>query len=179
MGQYYKVIFLAEKEENKKDFIRIFIEVNFGNGMKLTEHSYINNNFVNAIEYLLSPEGSFYKSRIVWAGDYADPEIENEQNLYHITHKQPSKEYIPQNRISSEYKYIVNHTKKQYINKSNYKIYHPLPLLTAEGNGRGGGDYHGVNEDKIGLWSRDIISIEKEIPNNYIKFECIFDNDTE
>jgi hypothetical protein len=176
MGQYYKVVFLAEKEENKKDFIRIFIHVNFGNGMKLTEHSYINNNFVNAIEYLLSPEGSFYKSRIVWAGDYADREIENEHNLYHIVDKQPSKEYIPKNKISSEYKYIVNHTKKQYINKSDYKLYHPLPLITAEGNGRGGGDYSGVNEDKIGLWSRDVISIEKEIPDNYIKFECIFDN---
>jgi hypothetical protein len=174
MGQYYKVVFLAEKEENKKDFIRIFIEVNFGNGMKLTEHSYINNKFVNAIEYLLSPEGSFYKSRIVWAGDYADSEIENKQNLYHITYKQLSKEYIPQNIISSEYKYIVNHTKKQYINKSDYNLYHPLPLITAEGNGRGGGDYNGINKDKVGMWSRDILSIEKEIPDSYTEFEYKF-----
>ena len=174
MGQYYKVVFLAEKEENKKDFIRIFIEVCFGNGMKLTEHSYIDNDFVNAIEYLLSPEGSFYKSRIVWAGDYADPEIE--KNLYHIANDQPSKEYIPQNKISSEYKYIVNHTKKQYIYKNNYKLYHPLPLITAEGNGRGGGDYYGINEDKIGMWSRDVISIEKKIPENYTEFEYKFND---
>ena len=179
MGQYYKVVFLAEKEENKKDFIRIYICVDFGNGMKLTEHSYINNEFVNAIEYLLSPEGSFYKSRIVWAGDYADPEIENEENLHHITYKQPSKEYIPTNKISSEYKYIVNHTKKQYINKSDYKLYHPLPLITAEGNGRGGGDYYGVNKDKIGIWSRDVLSIEKEIPENYSEFEYKFINNND
>jgi hypothetical protein len=175
MGQYYKVVFLAEKEENKKDFIRIFIEVCFGNGMKLMEHSYLKNNFVNAIEYLLSPEGSFYKSRIVWAGDYADYEIKCAENLYHITENEPSKEYIPKNKISSEYKYIVNHTKKQYIDKNKYELYHPLPLITAEGNGRGGGDYHGINEDKIGLWSRDVISIEKEFPVEYDEFVCIFE----
>jgi len=175
MGQYYKVVFLAEKEENKKEFIRIYILVNFGNGMKLTEHSYINNEFVNAIEYLLSPEGSFYKSRIVWTGDYADSEIECAENLYHIAENEPSKEYIPKNKISSEYKYIVNHTKKQYINKNKYELYHPLPLITAEGNGRGGGDYHGINEDKIGLWSRDVISIEKEFPVEYNEFVCIFE----
>lgn len=176
MGQYYKVVFLAEKEENKKEFIRVYM--NCWYGAKLTEHSYLKNDFVNAIEYLLSPEGSFYKSRIVWAGDYADLEIGYAQNLYHISDNEPQKEYIPKNKISSEYKYIVNHTKKQFINKDDYKLYHPLPLITADGNGRGGGDYYGINEDKIGMWSRDVISIEKEIPDNYTKFEYKFiDND--
>jgi hypothetical protein len=49
--------------------------------------------------------------------------------------------------------------------------------LVAEGNGRGGGDYNGINKDKVGMWSRDVLSIEKEIPDNYIKFEYIFEND--
>jgi hypothetical protein len=36
---------------------------------------------------------------------------------------------------------------------------HPLPLLTCEGNGRGGGDYRGES-DLVGRWSRDLISVE-------------------
>jgi hypothetical protein len=175
MGQYYNVVFLAEKEENKKEFIRVFM--NCWHGMKLIEHSYLKNDFVNAIEYLLSPEGSFYKSRIVWAGDYADTEIDSTENLHNIANNEPQKEYIPKNIISNEYKYIINHTKKQYIDKSNYKLYHPLPLITAEGNGCGGGDYYGINEDKIGAWSRDVISIDKELPEEYIKFEYKFELD--
>ena len=63
-------------------------------------------------------------------------------------------------------RYIVNHTKKEYVDKDivpedkeGWKV-HPLPLLTCEGNGRGGGDYRLWNEF-IGYWSRDKISIEK------------------
>ena len=41
---------------------------------------------------------------------------------------------------------------------------HPLSLLTAEGNGRGGGDYNGPNMDMVGTWARDVISMENEAP---------------
>lgn len=171
MGQYYQVIILAEKNITDKDYIRFFIDI--WGGIKLTEHAYLQNPFVNAIEFLLSPLGSLYKSRIVWAGDYADAE-EDSDNLYNLAHleENSSKQYIPKpEKLSKEYKYIVNHTKKQYIDKSKYKDIHPLPLITAEGNGRGGGDYHGSNEDKIGSWSRDIISIEKELLPEYIEYK--------
>lgn len=80
-------------------------------------------------------------------------------------------------------KYLVNHDKKQFVDKTKvpkdadgWRI-HPLPLLTCEGNGRGGGDYFG--EDKQGLvgsWARDIISVETkkaDIPKDYT--ELIFD----
>jgi hypothetical protein len=43
----------------------------------------------------------------------------------------------------------------------------PMPLLCAEGNGRGGGDYHGSAMKLIGSWARDLISVESEIPNGY------------
>ena len=36
---------------------------------------------------------------------------------------------------------------------------HPLPLLTAMGNGQGGGDYRGVNMDKIGCWAGDLLHV--------------------
>jgi hypothetical protein len=47
-------------------------------------------------------------------------------------------------------------------------------LLTAEGNGRGGGDYKGSNEHLVGTWARHVISVEKEIPDDYAEFICEF-----
>jgi hypothetical protein len=171
MGQYYKVIILGEKNIDTHEIIRVFI--NPWCGIKLLEHSYINNDFVNAIEYLLSPEGMFYKSRIVWAGDYADLENGLNTNLNSMTDKCMSKEFIPSTLISKEYKYIINHTKKEYVDKKN-KIFHPLPLLTAEGNGNGGGDYYSKNKELVGKWSRDVISVEKEKPEEYTELICEF-----
>jgi hypothetical protein len=69
------------------------------------------------------------------------------------------------------YTYIVNHTKKVYIEKKG--DFHPLPILTAEGNGRGGGDYNGPNMDLVGTWARDVISMEHEAPD-YTRIECEF-----
>ena len=77
-------------------------------------------------------------------------------------------------------RYLVNHDKKVFVGKTKvpkdsdgWQI-HPLPLLTCEGNGRGGGDFRGVS-DLVGSWSRDIISAEKlkaDIPKDYT--EVIF-----
>lgn len=173
MGQYYLAAFLAENDG--KEFIRAAINSHeFANGAKLTEHSYVGNNFVSAIEYLLSNLGMFYKTRLVWAGDYADPEP-NSDNLYTIAQ---GKEFIPSlptsyNDIMKDYSFIVNHTKKQYMSKKG-KVYHPLPLLTAEGNGRGGGDYRGPGEDMIGIWARDVISMEIDAPADYTELRCEF-----
>ena len=72
--------------------------------------------------------------------------------------------------ISKEYKYIINHTKKLYVNKDKYNLYHPLPLLVAEGNGRSGSDYvDKPDEDFVGMWARDVISIEKDKPEDCIE----------
>lgn len=166
MGQYYKAIILGEAKLSKQEIIRIFMEAwNYNNGAKLTEHSYLLNPFVNAFEFLLTPEGMFYKSRVVWAGDYADSEDDLEKNLYQLTDGQTEKQYLGNIKNTEDYRYIINHTKKQYVDKhkktGNY-VFHPLPLLTAEGNGRGGGDYHGIDENLIGIWARDVISVEKE-----------------
>lgn len=85
-------------------------------------------------------------------------------------------------------KYLVNLDKKQFINKTKapkdgdgWKL-HPLPLLTCEGNGRGGGDFH-INTEKkqgnielIGTWARDrisVVSTKAEIPKDFT--ELVFD----
>jgi hypothetical protein len=177
MGQYFIAIILGENQENKKEIIRFYIEAFANSGAKLTEHSYIGNPFVSTFEHFLTPEGMFYKSRVVWAGDYANNEEGSDKNLNSIINDYPEKSFHvitnQQMKTTEDYRYIINHTKKQYVDKKKNK-YHPLPLLTAEGNGRGGGDYYGIDEKKIGSWARDVISSEKEKPEDYEELEILF-----
>jgi hypothetical protein len=164
MGQYYVAVILSEDGK----FIRLALSPHmYGEGAKLVEHSYANSGFVQAVEHLLSPKGMFYKSRVVWAGDYADPEPESETNLYGLSE---SKQMVMPVQNMAQDVFILNHTKKQYIDKSRMP-YHPLPLLTAEGNGRGGGDYRGNNEHLCGSWARDVISVEPMAPADYNRLE--------
>jgi len=175
MGQGYKAIILAS-EQAGNEIIRTWVDPHdHANGYKLMEHSYIDNLFVQAVEYLLSPKGMFYKSRILWAGDYADPEEGLTENLNYIASDESNEGKRTPSSIHSmdAYPYIVNHTKKQYVVKT--KDIHPLPLLTAEGNGRGGGDYAGINDYLVGIWARDVISAETDIPAGYEELVCTFD----
>ena len=163
MGQYYLAVFLAEDGK----YIRAFASPhNYNNGAKLIEHSYVGNTFMDAIEFMLSPSGMFYKSRLVWAGDYADPE-ESGDNIYTMAHQAEHK-MIDTNKKTG-CRFILNHTKKLFINKDRLEDIHPLSLLMCEGNGRGGGDYHGSDEDKCGSWARDVISVESS-DNGYTEF---------
>jgi hypothetical protein len=168
MGQYYLTVILAEKSD--KEYIRTYLDAGmYDNGVKLTEHSYIGNNFMKVVENLIGPNGMFYKSRLVWAGDYADKEPDSEKNLNSMCEAKDPFEY--KGHLAS-YPYIVNHTKKVYIEKKGNGL-HPLALLTAEGNGRGGGDYNGPNMEMVGTWARDVISMENEAPD-YTLIECVF-----
>ena len=167
MGQHYLVVILAEKSD--KEYIRTYLDPSmYNNGSKLTEHSYIGNNFMKVIENLIGPNGMFYKSRLVWAGDYADEEPNSKSNLHALCE---AKEPLAPPDVSVSYTYIVNHTQKVYIEKKGE--FHPLPILTAEGNGRGGGDYNGPNMDLVGTWARDVISMENEAPE-YTLIKCEF-----
>ena len=159
MGQYYKPTSVDKMES--------LYSHDYGNMSKLMEHSYIGNDFVNIAEDLLSPEGEWYKHSFVWAGDYADEEPSG-SNLFTL-----AKEIqVNLHNGPSAGRYIINHSTKKYIDKDivpededGWKV-HPLPLLTCEGNGRGGGDYRKEN-DSIGIWARDRISIEDSIPEDY------------
>jgi hypothetical protein len=183
MGQYYMAIILGEKpaDENEQEIIRAFMEVFIsGGGMKLMEHSYIQNSFVNTFEYQLTKNGMFYKSRVVWGGDYADNEQGIDKNLHHLTNDFPDKNLTTKLtnediKSAKDYPYIINHTKKQFVDKQKCSLIHPLPLLTAEGNGRGGGDYRGKNEKLVGIWARDVLSVEKEKPDDYKELICNFE----
>jgi len=162
MGQYFLFVIL---NEDGKTIQYALNPHRLWQGAKIKEHSYVGNRFTNWAEALLTPEGSYHKSRIVWAGDYAEP-IENGKNLYNQAiekieefEKQDDNLLMPE--TLGEYKYIVNHSKKQYIQLiKNYEDteVHPLPFLTAIGEG-----YNGE-------WAGDIISMEKEKPDEFTEY---------
>jgi len=178
MGQYYKPCILQDDKQTIKAWV---YSHDFGSGLKLMEHSWFKNEFVGSVEKQLTPHGSWYKSRIVWAGDYADTigaEDTTTGNTYDLC-SDDFKFQPPAGVIDKSYKYIINHSKKEFVNKTKVKSVdgwkiHPLPLLTSEGNGRGGGDFGGDDPNKlIGSWARDVISVETVKPIGYK--EIIFD----
>lgn len=171
MGQYYKPIILSD--DNK--VVAYMYSHDYDNGLKLMEHSYIGNNFVETFASLLAPDQPYYKSRVVWAGDYADLENEDAENLYHQC-EDDLKIHPTETNTLERFPYIVNHDKRLAVDSrtvpgGDWQI-HPLPLLTCEGNGRGGGDFRG-KDDLIGSWARDHISLEVDRPEGYtlIPFE--------
>jgi hypothetical protein len=148
------------------------------------------NDFVGFVErqLLLDPKP------IVWCGDYADEEPNTNENLYSmcetlrvakLTHDEDVKDKYSHNfkfQLPKRFKYLVNYDKKEFVYKSKllsndgWQI-HPLPLLTCNSNGRGGGDFHGEDKNKlIGRWVKDtigVVSKVSEIPKDFK--EVIFD----
>lgn len=133
------------------------------------------------------------KSLVDEDSDYWNSEVIKEKgvNLYSLSEtigKLTSNEEV-KNKYEHEFKeiapltakYLINHDKKQFVDKSKtpkdaegWQV-HPLPLLTCEGNGRGGGDFRGES-DLIGLWARNRISVatkKSEIPKEFK--ELVFD----
>lgn len=169
MGQYYRPVV---ELDNK-------ITVYNRNMGKLIEHSWLENPLMMAISEKLYMK----KGRVLWCGDYAkDDEIERCGLTVRYIWDTDCKELKSVNfRINNLY--FCNHDTKQYINIDNYIddstdsdgwCLHPLSLMTAIGNGRGRGDYLGINEDKIGIWFWDLISFEPKIPEEYKEFEISF-----
>lgn len=164
MEQNYRLIFLAEKQHGSNEIIRSWLDT------RPSQRCYLDDNFLHFIEYMISREGMFYRSRIVWAGQYDDPE-EASENLFNLC-KGDGKalQYIQLGlmqtmqlvrRIKPLHSYLVNHTKKQFVymrkDKGIRRSIHPLPFLVG------------------GTWARDIISVdEKEnVPDDYT--ELVFD----
>jgi len=171
MGQYYYAVIL-----DANGWIRVWMAPGFG--VKLMEHSYLSNEGVGAFEWELTPEGRHYMSRVAWCGDYADAEPGLGKNLHVICNERNDLMLRSTGNNAREYVFLVNHTKRQFVDKSKVPKgleglqIHPLPLLTCEGNGRGGGDFHGTSP-LIGSWARDVISAEKTAPDGFT--ELAFD----
>lgn len=152
-------------------------------GMKLLEHSYIGNNYVNGVLEKIEDN----PSSVAWVGDYADEDTDFTETYTADDYKTAWKyaKDSPFKRIPEVHTdgYIVNHSKEQFLdldkyiamNKENDWCLHPLTLLTAIGNGRGGGDYRGYNSNLVGMWATDIIEYTREKPYGYTEFIPLFD----
>ena len=196
MGQYYNII--TKKDDKYTVYDRSYFDRQ-GKSVymmaKLTEHSWIGNTTMECFSSIIlrNPQN------VAWVGDYADDteleEITNKvltlkdiKSLHCKAHKSDNEttmEYLP---IDTKYMLLVNWTKKQYISMYDYIkkntindwCLHPLSLLTALGNGKGGGDYHGINEELIGYWAFDEISFEDAdyeealLSQNFIKEDFEF-----
>ena len=200
MGQYYfpAIIENFEPEMDKPEIKAWLSSHNYGNGLKLMEHSYLGNKFMNAVERLLLPDGYWHGLHLVWAGDYEDYKFNNRTaNTFNLCNSNEANKITPISKpISKLYRYIINYSKKEFVDKKKVPVsdtttykdektgrekkeiwqLHPLSLLTAAGNGKGGGDFWG--EDKQGLvgrWAYDKIGIVTKVPEGFteINFDLI------
>jgi hypothetical protein len=185
MGQYYRGVILTPDKEN---VIASVCPYTHNNGSKLMEHSYVGNWYVQCYEQMLSK--LYFGNVFVWVGDYADNNVlYDKANKYIESYAQNNAadcKWILGNDIEAYYEkfdyienpkfnYIVNLDKKQYVKIPQYNkgewIIHPLPLLCADGNGRGGGDYHrGSDMDKVGIWAYDRIGVLDKLTDAYNDF---------
>lgn len=72
MGQYYRPLLI-----NKDGEMLTAVSHDFDCGIKLMEHSWIGNNFVNAVLHEIEDK----PTRVVWLGDYADDYVREGCNL--------------------------------------------------------------------------------------------------
>lgn len=134
------------------------------------EFSWKDNNFVGALEHLINKEnGKWAGSPIIVAGDYADDEPLNGEvnNIYGLTRKYGK---VLTDIPAEHYRYFINEDTKEFVDIENckadkYRVIHPLPLLLADGNGRGGGDYYGENLSRVGSWKRNVVVTSNNRPD--------------
>lgn len=195
MGQYYNI--LTQKNGRYKVYDRSIINSQGKRKYmlaKLMEHSWIGNDTMSSLANIILRN----PTRIAWVGDYAngtqesditnpDLDLSKVKELYRKAYKlkEHSMEYRP---LNVEYMLLVNWSKKEFIDMYEYIkrntiegwCIHPLSLLTAIGNGFGGGDYRGINQELVGQWAFDEISFEQcdmkddLISKGFIEMFCDF-----
>lgn len=208
MGQYYKAFVrndemeaafnpqcaiymtrhgLERMPEEGVPFGSKYVEGSYFNcfsGMKLAEHSWVWNDFVNGVMELIEET----PSTVAWVGDYADNASDYDgryteevyASAWHDDCRDRPFEKLPETHGDG---YIVNHSKGEYIDLERYVsanvengwCVHPLPLMTAIGNGRGGGDYRGRDKDMVGRWAMDVIEYTHEKPEGYAEISPRFE----
>ncbi|MGR5159738.1 hypothetical protein [Vibrio owensii] len=74
--------------------------------------------------------------------------------------------------------YLINVSKKEYVSLAEFERVapvgdyglqlHPLPFLVGTDNGLGGGDYRLKNQNEIGLWLLDEITVSTSVEPSYL-----------
>lgn len=190
MGQYYMVALKREKsgelilngrkvanpkKGEEPDYIMA----------KLTEHGWMKNPLCLAVAHELKKG----KCRLAWVGDYAEDDTETitkgEVKTKDLWGDNELKHIFPNHKsFKYEGKFLVNHDKKVYIDLTEYIkksdmdgwVLSPFTLLTAIGNGRGGGDYYDEypHIKDVGTWAWDSISIKNTPPKGFKKSDIFF-----
>ena len=197
MGQYFKAI--VERDNSMTVY-------SFTGFQKLTEHSWIINDFTDSVLQDLQDNGP---ARIAWVGDYADHEsfcptgMDEEEYMERydaawneaetvtgaIGQVKPVKNVIINDEDDRDIRFrakdlmdfcLVNLTKGRFMFLGDYIAHDtaarrtslfPLSLLTAVGNGQGGGDYQGACMEAVGSWAFDEIALVRkdELPEGFGK----------
>lgn len=102
---------------------------------------------------------------------------EGAKKLNNPCNEKYNKEKLQKLLLGKKKKYLINHTINEYFeigkyiekNDRNGWCLHPLPILTACGNGQGGGDYISpVGQEDVGKWAYDLIEFSYDLPgDNY------------
>lgn len=170
MGQYYRVAVKPDgqdvKVNSRKEFGGNYV------GLKLMEHAYLRNGLCKSVAAMLST----CPCRVAWVGDYAEDEelkgLTNGELHYGMVWKEDGLKYpFDEWDFSFAGKFLVNRTKGLYLSFDEHsekcgQDICPFALLTAVGNGRGGGDYCGTSQDSVGSWCWDDLSIVDEEPKD-------------
>lgn len=179
MGQYYTPLTQKGDDLKTRKSYTLKYKGEF-NGYKLTEHSWWYNPAMNAFVRLI------YRNplRVAWVGDYSkDKAVSKENHFQKFIRDNRNREVeLTIEELNLEGLYLVNHSKKVFLDCNDYYnrcsndgwCLHPLSLLTAVGNGEGGGDYFGENSSDVGAWAWDIISVEDEPPAAFKEVKYTF-----
>jgi len=186
MGQYY----IAHVKHDGDDKIRSYR----GEFLKLMETAWMENEFPQTVAFMIfdSP------ASVAWVGDYSDAaeddcwqghySAEEYNQLYGVLHDSVIEPENDPVAILDDFKYnyLINNSKKiyldmkKYIKKSTNKGWtiHPIPVLTATSNGKGGGDYQGKNMELVGSWAFDSISTSNDKPEDFEEVDGHFFRET-
>ena len=181
MGQYYRAAMEIDGE------ISIYDPWKYNSGAKLTEHSWAYNPMILDVMADLYQYGK--PACIWWVGDYTCDEegFDDDSELQSVYFacwgkfcKKPDEPRKKEEQLEKEFfddKYLVNDSRKIAVHLGQYFRENvdlkgegwctsPISLLTATCN-HSGGHYGGINQDDIGTWCGDEISIRDAVPDGF------------
>ena len=178
MGQYYKVIV---RKDGKDTIYNRKVEGYDVCAGKLTEFSWWGNRFCRSLaKTLLDSPG-----KVCFVGDYAEEDECKALGFDYgsvwgdcAEHSDSPASFLDLDSV----KYLVNADRKEYVDLPNYKAastvdgwtLFPLAILTALGNGRGGGDFGNEDDPSVGSWAFDSVYFTNELPEGYEEIEPVY-----
>ena len=203
MGQYYTALVVDEQNHVAK-----LSPGEFDSLCKLTEHSWISNPFTNAVYSLIrnrrrkvawvgdyslkpyDPKEDTYAQALPFREFSALYEIaQGASDVPSLKRGVFFKQDIECLMYSTRGMYLLNHSQSLYIDLKEYIrrstdtegwCLSPLPLLTACGNGRGGGDFYEghCGFEHVGTWAFDWVEYTAQVPDGYTELLVRFAEDS-